>query len=164
MIAAAAGAAEQPVCTRHPGTPGDVRGGVEKAARAAGSCRMVGPARHRYPAAIWLLLAGSLLVRSTGRSHAAGAAGAVLAIYCVGWATGQLRCGWLVDQYGARTTLMSTMSVAAVALILTAATTVAVGLLGTALCAPLARVLPGGGPSPCAEPKFPPTTKEPTNE
>ncbi|BBX76163.1 MFS transporter [Mycobacterium shinjukuense] len=86
----------------------------------------------RYPAAIWLLLGGNLLVRSAGfaypfmayhvtaRGHAAGAVGVVLAAYGVGWTVGQLTCGWLVDRVGARVTLVVSMSVAAAVLALMA--------------------------------------------
>ena len=85
-----------------------------------------------YPAVIWLLLGGNLLVRSAGFAypfmayhvahghHAAGAVGMVLAAYGVGWAVGQLVCGWLVGRIGARLTLVSTMAVAATALALMA--------------------------------------------
>ncbi|EUA92870.1 MFS_1 like family protein [Mycobacterium ulcerans str. Harvey] len=35
-----------------------------------------------------------------GRGFAAAAVGAVLAAFGVGWAVGQLVCGWLVDSLG----------------------------------------------------------------
>lgn len=130
----------------HSATRGKVRRDAEVAARATRSGSGAEPPGNRYPAGIWLLLAGSLLVRSAGfaypflayhvagRTHATGAVGAVLATYGVGWATGQLLCGWLVDRCGARTTLVSTMSVAAVVLMLMAgARSVPVLLLGAAI-------------------------------
>lgn len=55
-----------------------------------------------------------------GRGHSAGAVGAVLAAFGLGWAAGQLVCGWLVDRVGPRATLASTMLVAAMVLMLTA--------------------------------------------
>ncbi|MHA7651830.1 MFS transporter [Mycobacterium sp. ML4] len=84
------------------------------------------------PSVIWLLLIGSLVVRSAGfaypflayhvagRGYAAGAIGAVLASYGVGWAVGQLATGSLVDRIGTRTTLVATMSLAAAVLLLMA--------------------------------------------
>jgi len=84
------------------------------------------------PRVIWLLLAGNLVVRSAafaysflayhvaGRGYAAGAVGAVLAAYGIGWTVGQLVTGWLVDRIGTRATLVSTMSVAATVLLLMA--------------------------------------------
>lgn len=88
--------------------------------------------RHGLPAVIWLLLGGNLVVRAAGfaypfmafhvagRGHSAGAVGAVLAAFGVGWAVGQLACGWLVDRTGPRVTLASTMLVAATVLVLMA--------------------------------------------
>ena len=85
-----------------------------------------------YPAVIWLLLGGNLMVRSAGfaypflayhvagRGHAAQAVGAVLAAFGVGWLVGQLLCGWLIDQLGRRSTLVATGLVAGVALVLMA--------------------------------------------
>lgn len=103
---------------------------------AAGDLAEVGTeaptTRDSYPTVVWLLLGGNLLVRSAGfaypflayhvagRGHAPAAIGVVLAAYGLGWAVGQLLCGWLVDRIGARTTLVSTMSVAAAALVLMA--------------------------------------------
>ncbi|UGT92122.1 MFS transporter [Mycobacterium ostraviense] len=87
---------------------------------------------HGFPGVIWLLLGGNLVVRAAGfaypfmafhvagRGHAAGAVGAVLAAFGVGWAVGQLTCGWLVDRTGPRATLASTMLVAATVLVLMA--------------------------------------------
>ncbi|WP_371328093.1 MFS transporter [Mycobacterium sp. 1423905.2] len=87
------------------------------------------PVAERYPAVIWFLLIGNLVVRAAGfaypflayhvagRGHAASAVGAVLAAFGGGWAVGQLLCGWLVDRLGTRVTLMSTMLVAAAVLI-----------------------------------------------
>ena len=61
---------------------------------------------------IWLLLGGNLVVRAAGfaypflayhvagRGHGAGAVGAVLAVFGVGWLAGQLACGWVIDHYG----------------------------------------------------------------
>ncbi|MHA7651828.1 MFS transporter [Mycobacterium sp. ML4] len=89
-------------------------------------------ARGEYPAVIWLLLGGNFVVRGAGfaypflayhvagRHHAADAVGAVLAAFGVGWAIGQLLCGWLADRIGARMTLVSTMLVAATVLVLMA--------------------------------------------
>lgn len=82
-----------------------------------------------YPSVIWFLLIGNLVVRAAGfaypflayhvagRGHAAAAVGAVLAAFGLGWAAGQLLCGWLVDRLGARITLVSAMLVAAAVLI-----------------------------------------------
>ncbi|ORW78562.1 hypothetical protein AWC22_19285 [Mycobacterium riyadhense] len=105
--------------------------------------------RVGYPAVIRLLLGGYLLVRSAGfaypflayhvaqRGHAAGAVGLVLAVYGLGWAAGQLLSGWLIDRFGARTTLMSTMSVAAVVLVLMAGAHTVPALLVAAMVAGL---------------------------
>ncbi len=110
---------------------------VSAGARSALSLRdrVVGrdeSARDDCPGVIWLLLGGNLVVRAAGfaypfmafhvagRGHAAGAVGAVLAAFGVGWAVGQLTCGWLVDRIGARATLVSTMLVAATMLVLMA--------------------------------------------
>lgn len=111
-----------------------------RATRALRSTRLL---RHRttvggddaqagYPAVIWLLLGGNFVVRGAGfaypflayhvagRHHAADAVGAVLAAFGVGWAVGQLLCGWLADRIGARMTLVSTMLVATAVLVLMA--------------------------------------------
>jgi MFS family permease len=81
-----------------------------------------------YPAAIWLLLGGNLVVRAAGfaypflayhvaaRGHAAGVVGAVLATFGVGWLVGQLLCGWLIDHIGRRATLVATGLLAGVVL------------------------------------------------
>lgn len=120
------------------------------AAVAVVSSSAAQPARDRYPAVMWLLLGGNLLVRSAGfaypflayhvagRGHQAGAVGAVLAAYGAGWAAGQLLCGWLVDRYGARSTLVSTMAVAAAVLMLIAAAHSVPVLLVAAMIAGLA--------------------------
>lgn len=85
-----------------------------------------------YPPVIWLLVGGSMVVRAAGFVYpfmayhvaehglGAGAVGAVLAAFGVGWAIGQLVCGWLVDRIGARVTLVSTMLTAAGVLMLMA--------------------------------------------
>lgn len=99
-----------------------------------------------HSSVIWLLLGGNLVVRSAGfaypflayhvagRGYAAGAVGAVLAAYGIGWAAGQLLCGRLVDRIGTRTTLVSTMSVAAAVLVVLAgAHDLATLLLGAAV-------------------------------
>lgn len=96
-----------------------------------------------YPRVIWLLVGGNMVVRASAfaypfmayhvaqQGHAAGAVGAVLAAFGVGWALGQLMCGWLVDRFGPRFTLVSTMLVAALVLILMAgARTVPALLIG----------------------------------
>lgn len=101
------------------------------------------PAVAGYPRVIWLLVGGSMVVRASGfaypfmayhvaeRGHAAGAVGAVLAAFGVGWAIGQLLCGWLVDRFGARLTLVSTMTVAAgVLIVMAGARTVPALLIG----------------------------------
>ncbi len=105
---------------------------------------------HSIPTVIWLLLVGNLIVRSAGfaypflayhvagRGYAAGAVGAVLAAYGVGWATGQLLTGSLVDRLGTRATLVSTMSVAAAVLLLLAHAHTLPLLLSGALVAGLA--------------------------
>lgn len=107
------------------------------------------PARVRFPAVIWVLLGGSLLVRSAGfaypflafhvaeRGNTAGAVGLVLAGFGLGWAAGQLLCGWLVDWLGARGTLVATMSVAATTLILMAGAHSVSALLAGAIVAGL---------------------------
>lgn len=83
---------------------------------------------NAYPVALWVLLGGQLVVRAfgfaypflayhvAGRGYGASAVGAVLAAFGIGWAVGQLVCGWLVDRVGARVTLVGSMLVAAVAL------------------------------------------------
>ena len=85
-----------------------------------------------YPRTIWLLLGGSFLVRALGfaypflgfyvaaRGHGAGAAGVVLAAFGVGWVVGLPVSGWLVDRVGRRSTLATTMLVAAMVLTLLA--------------------------------------------
>ncbi|WP_262490858.1 MFS transporter [Mycobacterium simiae] len=101
--------------------------------RAGSRAKSLSPAgRNGYPGVIWFLLGGSLVVRAAGfaypflafdvaeRGHAAGAVSAVLAAFGVGWAAGQLACGWLVDRMGPRATLTSTMLVAATVLVLMA--------------------------------------------
>jgi len=101
------------------------------------------PARADYPRVIWLLVGGNMLVRASAfaypfmayhvaqQGHAAGAVGVVLAAFGVGWAVGQLLCGWLVDRFGPRLTLVSTMLIAAAVLILMAgARTVPALLIG----------------------------------
>lgn len=105
-------------------------------------------AGDRYSTVIWLL-GGNLLVRSAGfgypflayhvagRGHGAGAVGAVVAAYGLGWAVGQLLCGWLVDRVGARVTLVSTMLVAAAVLVLMAGLHTVPGLLVGAMIAGL---------------------------
>lgn len=67
-----------------------------------------------------------------GRGHGADVAGAVLAVFGMGWVVGQLVCGWLVDRIGGRTTLVCTMLVAAVALVLLAGAHSVPSLLVTA--------------------------------
>jgi MFS family permease len=88
-------------------------------------------AQTRYPLAMWVLLTGNSLVRAVGFAYpflafltadslgigsGAAAVGAVLTAFGVGWAAGQLACGWLTDRIGGRATLVSTMLVAAVVL------------------------------------------------
>lgn len=101
------------------------------------------------PTVIWLLLVGNLVVRSAGfaypfmayhvagRGYGAGAVGAVLACYGVGWAAGQLITGSLVDRMGTRATLVSTMSVAAAVLLMLAEAHALPMLLAGALVAGL---------------------------
>ena len=91
--------------------------GPQADARAAG-----------WPPQIWLLLAGSFLVRALGfaypflsyfvteRGHGATFVSFVLAAFGAGWVIGQLVCGSLVDRIGGRLTLVVTMVVAAVVL------------------------------------------------
>ncbi|MBW0014676.1 MFS transporter, partial [Mycobacterium sp.] len=88
--------------------------------------------RDRYPAVIWVLLGGNLLVRAAGfaypfmayhvggQGHPPGTIGAVLAAFGVGWVAGQLLCGWLIDRFGRRSTLTATMLSAALVLALLA--------------------------------------------
>lgn len=135
-------------------------------------------AGDRYSTVIWLL-GGNLLVRSAGfgypflayhvagRGHGAGAVGAVVAAYGLGWAVGQLLCGWLVDRVGARVTLVSTMLVAAAVLVLMAGLHTVPGLLvgamiaglvcdaprpvlGAVIAAPILSTQPYRQPSSCA--------------
>lgn len=84
------------------------------------------------PVVIWLLLGGNLVVRAagfaypflayhvTGRGHAVGAVGVVLATFGVGWLVGQLVCGWLIDHIGRRSTLVATGLLPGLALVLMA--------------------------------------------
>ncbi len=97
-----------------------------------------------FPSVIWLLLGGNLVVRAAGfaypflayhvagRGHGAGAVGAVLAVFGVGWLAGQLACGWVIDHYGRRETLVATGLVAGVALVLMAGAHSVSALLGGA--------------------------------
>ncbi|MBY0441340.1 MAG: MFS transporter [Mycobacteriaceae bacterium] len=90
------------------------------------------PAQTGYPLPIWLLVVGSSLVRAAGfaypflayhvagRGHGSAVVGAVLAAFGVGWVSGQLVCGWLVDRIGGRATLIGAMLWAAVMLALLA--------------------------------------------
>jgi MFS family permease len=85
-----------------------------------------------YPAVIWLLLGGNLVVRAAGfaypflayhvagRGHAADAVGAVLAAFGVGWLVGQLVCGCLIDHIGRRSALVAAGLLAGVVLVLMA--------------------------------------------
>ncbi|BBX76161.1 MFS transporter [Mycobacterium shinjukuense] len=121
------------VASADPGLPGvaavpSVRSISGARVRGAGVSGRGPSAGGGYPPMIWLLLGGNTVVRAAGfaypflayhvagRGHAAGAVGAVLAGFGVGWAAGQLVCGWLVDRIGARATLVSTMAVAATVL------------------------------------------------
>ncbi|WP_211697148.1 MFS transporter [Mycobacterium spongiae] len=81
-----------------------------------------------YPAVLWLLLGGSLVLRLAGFAYPflvflvaglgykAAAFGIVSATFGLGWAIGLLVCGSLVDRFGARMALVSTMLLAAGAL------------------------------------------------
>lgn len=81
---------------------------------------------------VWVLLSVSMLLRALGflypfigfhianRGHGVEAAGLVLTALGVGWAAGQLACGWLLDRIGRRFTLVVTMALAAAALAATA--------------------------------------------
>lgn len=116
--------------------------------------RVTAAPENGYPTVLWLLLGGNLMVRAAGfaypflayhvagRGHAAGAVGAVLAAYGVGWSIGQLWCGWLVDRIGARATLVGAMSVAAAALMLMAEAHGVAELLAGAMIAGLATDAP----------------------
>lgn len=88
-------------------------------------------AQDGYPPSMWVLLIGNSLVRAVGFAypflafltyhdlgpgHGAAAAGVVLTAFGVGWALGQLACGWLTDRIGGRATLASSMLLAAVVL------------------------------------------------
>ncbi|MEJ8640115.1 MFS transporter [Streptomyces sp. MS2.AVA.5] len=82
----------------------------------------------RWPPLIWVLLLGTFAVRSAGfvypflsfrlaeLSLSTAIVGYVLAAFGAGWLLGQLLCGWGADRYGRRTTLISAMAVAAVAM------------------------------------------------
>ncbi|MEV6397342.1 MFS transporter [Streptomyces sp. NPDC051907] len=90
---------------------------------------------RRWPAAIWALLAGTLVVRGLGFAypflsyHLDGigfttqAIGQVLAVFGIGWALGQLACGWAADRIGRRRTLLAAMVIAAATLPLLAQAT-----------------------------------------
>ena len=81
-----------------------------------------------YPPQIWLLLAGSFLVRALGfaypfmayfvieRGHGPAVVSVVVAACGVGWAIGLLLCGALVDRIGGRLTLVTAMVGAAAVL------------------------------------------------
>lgn len=98
----------------------------------------------RLPKEIWLLLGGNLLVRAMGfaypflayhvaaQGHAAGTVGVVLAVFGIGSVAGHLICGWLVDRLGRRATIVTTMALAAVALMLMSGAHSVPALLGGA--------------------------------
>jgi MFS family permease len=108
-----------------------------------------GAASAPIPALIWLLLGANLLTRAAGfaypflayhvakEGHAAGAAGAVLAAFGVGWGVGQLMCGWLIDRLGGRSTLVVTMLLGAVVSALVAEAHTVAGLFVGAVVAGL---------------------------
>jgi MFS family permease len=108
------------------------------------------PTPARYPAMIWLLLGGNLLVCGASfaypfmsyhvaeRGHGAGLVAMVLAAFGVGWVVGQLLCGWLVDRIGRRATLVATMAFAAVVLTLMAGVHSALVLVAGAALAGIA--------------------------
>ncbi|MET9779417.1 MFS transporter [Streptomyces sp. NPDC006367] len=86
----------------------------------------------RWPAAIWMLMAGTFLVRGLGFTYpflpyhlndlhlSTRTASAILAVFGAGWLLGSVMCGWLADRIGHRATLITTMLLAAVALLLLA--------------------------------------------
>ncbi len=100
--------------------------------------------RSGFPNEIWLLLGGNLLVRAAGfgypfmtyhvvvQGHGAGTVGAVLAIFGIGSVVGHLVCGSLIDRFGRRSTLVTTMLFAAVALMLMSGAHSVPALLGGA--------------------------------
>jgi len=98
-----------------------------------------------YPPQIWLLLAGSFLVRALGfaypfmsyfvteRGHGPTVVSFVLAAFGVGWVLGLLVCGSLVDRIGGRLTLMTAMVGAAAVLCVLAVSHGAPMLIGGAV-------------------------------
>ncbi|MET9669655.1 MFS transporter [Streptomyces sp. NPDC006475] len=100
-----------------------------------------------WPPVIWVLLLGTFAVRSAGfvypflsfrlaeLSLSTATVGYVLAAFGAGWLLGQLLCGWGADRYGRRTTLISAMAVAAVAMPALAWTHSAAAVFAAALVA-----------------------------
>lgn len=98
-----------------------------------------------YPPQIWLLLAGSFLVRALGfaypfmsyfvteRGHGTTVVSFVLAACGIGWVLGLLVCGSLVDRIGGRLTLMIAMVGAAAVLCLLSVSHSAPMLIGGAV-------------------------------
>jgi len=86
------------------------------------------PGSDTWPSQIWVLLAGSFLVRALGfaypflsyfaaeRGHGSMFVSVVLAAFGAGWVVGQLVCGSLVDRIGGRLTLVAAMLVSAAVL------------------------------------------------
>ncbi|MDQ0765678.1 MFS transporter [Streptomyces canus] len=99
-------------------------------------------APKRWPPVIWALLIGTFAVRAAGFVYPylpyrlddlhldTAIASTVLALWGVGWFTGQLLCGWLADRIGRRATLTSAMTLAAVSfpLLAEARTPMALGI------------------------------------
>ncbi|MFZ3475333.1 MFS transporter [Streptomyces sp. 4.24] len=83
---------------------------------------------RRWPASIWTLMAGTLLVRGLGFTYPflpyrlhdlhldTRTVSTVLAVFGAGWLLGSIVCGWLADRIGHRATLITAMLLAGAAL------------------------------------------------
>lgn len=82
----------------------------------------------RWPAAIWTLMAGTFATRAAGFTYPflpyhlselrldTRTVGQILAVFGLGWLLGSVLAGWLADQIGRRTTLITAMLTAALVL------------------------------------------------
>lgn len=83
---------------------------------------------HRWPTAIWTLMAGTFLCRGLGFTYpflpyhltdlnlSTRSIGTFLAVFGAGWLLGSILSGWLADRIGHRTTLITAMLLATAAL------------------------------------------------
>ncbi|WP_406834913.1 MFS transporter [Streptomyces sp. AHU1] len=83
------------------------------------------PRQTRWPAAVWAVLAITLMARSFGFVYpflsyhlnslgfSTQVIGRTLAVFGIGWLIGQLLIGWTADRLGKRRTLVTAMTVAA---------------------------------------------------